>query len=86
MSLKMLCNRVSGNKMDCVSSVFRTATLRTHNYYICRYLCSICIFISMLFRKDVVALKIMGKERGGILIRSLFSWFICNNKSNALIT
>jgi len=71
--------------VDCVSSVFRTATLRTHNYYICRYVRSICIFISMLFRKDVVALKIMGMERGGILICYLFSWFICNNKRNALI-
>jgi len=43
------------------------------------------VYISMLFRKDVVALKILGKEGGGILIRSLFSWFICNNKPNVLI-
>jgi hypothetical protein len=43
------------------------------------------VYISMLFRKDVVALKIMGKEGGGILIRSLFSWLICNNKPNVLI-
>jgi hypothetical protein len=30
--------------VDCVSSVFRAATLRTYNYYICRFVRRICIY------------------------------------------
>ena len=39
----------------------------------------------MSFRKDVVTFKIAGKWKGGILIRSLFSWLICNNTCNVLL-
>jgi len=38
----------------------------------------------MLFGKAVVALKMMGKVKGGIVIRSLFSWLICKNTCNVL--
>ena len=39
----------------------------------------------MLFRKDAVVLKVMGKGKGGIVIRSLFTGLICNNKRNVII-
>jgi len=42
------------------------------------------VYVSMLFGKDVVALKMMGKWKVGILIRSLFTGLICNNKHNVL--
>ena len=38
----------------------------------------------MLLRKAVVVFKIMGKGKGGILIRSLFTCLICKNKCNVL--
>jgi hypothetical protein len=83
---RLACVDGECSNMDCVSSVFRTATLRTHIYNICWWICTyIYIYMCMSFRKDVVTFKIAGKEKGGILIRSLFSWLICNNTCNVLL-
>ena len=76
---------VKNFRMCTVSSVFRTASLRTDNYKVCWWIWSICIYICMLFRKDVVTLKMTGKGKGRILTRSLFTGLICSNKCNVLI-
>ena len=69
--------------VDCVSRMFRTATLRTYNYnYIDKY---VLMCVSMLLLKDVVALQVTVEGKGGILIRSLFTGLICNNKLNVTI-
>ena len=39
--------------------------------YVCVCVC-VCVCACVSFRKDVVTFKIMGKGKGGILIRSLF--------------
>ena len=39
----------------------------------------------MLFLQDVVALQVTVEGKGGILIRSLFTGLICNNKRNVMI-
>jgi hypothetical protein len=37
------------------------------------------VYVVMLFREDVIALKMMGTVKGGILITPLFAWLIWNN-------
>jgi len=41
--------------------------------------------VSMLVRKGVVALQVTVEGQVGVLIRSLFTGLICNNKSNVII-
>jgi len=70
--------------VDCVSRIFRTATLQTCNYnYVDKY---VLMCVSMLLMQDVVALQLTVEGKGGILIRSLFTGLICNNKLNITIT
>jgi hypothetical protein len=44
-----------------------------------------CIGECILFRKDVVTFKMMGKGKGGIIIFFLFTYLMCNNKRNVII-
>ena len=79
----MSCVDEECSNLDCVSSVFRTATLQTYNYnYIDKY---VLMCVIMLLWKDAVALQVTVEGKGGILIRSLFTGLICNNKLNVTI-
>jgi hypothetical protein len=41
--------------------------------------------VSMLFRKDVVELQVTVEGKGGILICSLFTGLMCNNKRKVIL-
>jgi len=41
--------------------------------------------VSMLLRKDVVALQMTVEGKGGVLIRSLFTGLMCNNKRSVIL-
>jgi hypothetical protein len=58
--------------IDCVSGVFMTATVRTHNYniYVDKY---VGTYIIILFQKNAVELGML-KVKGEYLIGSVFSW------------
>jgi hypothetical protein len=45
----------------------------------------VCVGECMLFRKNVVTFKMIGNGKGGILISSLFTYLMCNNKRNVII-